>query len=40
MQVRKYGFSETTTDSNSLFNDDTTDAVVITTRHDSHAEFV
>ena len=37
---RKYGFSETTTDSNSLFNNDTTDAVVITTRHDSHADFV
>jgi predicted dehydrogenase/threonine dehydrogenase-like Zn-dependent dehydrogenase len=37
---RKYGFSETTTDSNHLFSDDTTDAVVITTRHNSHAEFV
>ena len=37
---RKYGFSETTTDSNSLFNNDTTDAVVITTRHDSHADLV
>jgi len=37
---RKYGFSETTTDSNYLFGDDTTDAVVITTRHNNHAEFV
>jgi predicted dehydrogenase len=37
---RKYGFSETTTDSNHLFSDDKTDAVVITTRHNSHAEFV
>ena len=37
---RKYGFSEATTDSNHLFSDDTTDAVVITTRHNTHAEFV
>ena len=37
---RKYGFSETTTDSDSLFSDDTTDAVVIATRHNSHAGFV
>ena len=37
---RIYGFSETTTNSNHLFSDDTTDAVVITTRHNSHAEFV
>ncbi len=37
---RKYGFLETTTDSNSLFNDVNTDGVVITTRHDSHANFV
>ena len=36
---RKYGFSETTTDSNRLFND-TSDAVVINTRHNSHAEFI
>ena len=36
----KYGFSETTTDSNRLFSDDATSAVVITTRHDSHTEFV
>lgn len=37
---RKYGFLETTTDSNSLFNDVNTDGIVITTRHDSHANFV
>ncbi len=37
---RKYGFSETTTDSNQLFSDDTTDAVVIATRHNNHADFV
>lgn len=37
---RKFGFSETTTDSNSFFSNDTTDAVVITTRHDSHADYV
>ena len=37
---RKYGFSETTTDSDSLFSDDTTDAVVIATQHNTHADFV
>jgi len=37
---RKYGFAETTTDSDRLFADVATDAVVITTRHDSHARFV
>jgi len=37
---QKYGFLETTTDSDHLFNDDTTDAVVIATRHNSHAGFV
>jgi len=37
---RKFGFAETTTDSNRLFADAETDAVVITTRHDSHAHFV
>ena len=37
---RKYGFSETTTDSNQLFSDVTTDAVVIATRHNNHADFV
>jgi predicted dehydrogenase/threonine dehydrogenase-like Zn-dependent dehydrogenase len=37
---RKFGFERTTTDSASLFSDAGTDAVVITTRHDSHAGFV
>jgi predicted dehydrogenase/threonine dehydrogenase-like Zn-dependent dehydrogenase len=37
---RKYGFDETTTDTNRLFTDAETRAVVITTQHDSHARFV
>lgn len=37
---RKYGFNETTTDTERLFADEATNAVVITTRHDSHARFV
>ncbi len=37
---RKYGFDETTTDTSRLFADETTNAVVITTRHDSHTRFV
>ena len=37
---RKFGFTETTTDSDRLFADEETDAVVITTRHNSHARFV
>lgn len=37
---RKFGFAETTTDADRLFVDPETDAVVITTRHDSHARFV
>jgi len=37
---RKYGFDETTTETNRLFADETTKAVVITTQHDSHARFV
>lgn len=37
---RKYGFAAATTDGESLFADKNTDAVVITTRHNSHAEFV
>ncbi len=36
---RKYGFEETTTDTDKLFTDAGTNAVVITTRHDSHAGF-
>ncbi len=37
---RKFGFDETTTDINRLFADRGTNAVVITTQHDSHAHFV
>ncbi len=37
---RKYGFEETTTDTNRLFARAETHAVVITTQHDSHARFV
>jgi len=37
---RKYGFTETTTDSKTLFVDENTDAVIVTTRHNSHANFV
>lgn len=37
---RKFGFAETTTDSDLLFADSATDAVVITTRHGNHARFV
>jgi predicted dehydrogenase len=37
---RKFDFDETTTDTNRLFSDVATNAVVITTQHDSHARFV
>lgn len=37
---RKFGFEETTTDVEHIFNDAAADAVVITTRHDTHGEFV
>jgi predicted dehydrogenase/threonine dehydrogenase-like Zn-dependent dehydrogenase len=37
---RKFGFVQTTTDTPTVFADGETDAVVITTRHDSHARFV
>ena len=37
---RKYGFVETTTDSDQLFNEANNDVVVIATRHDTHANFV
>lgn len=37
---RKYGFVEATTDTPSLFEDPRTNAIVITTRHDSHAHYV
>lgn len=38
--ARKFGFDSTTTDPERLFVDKDTDAVVITTQHDSHARFV
>ncbi|WP_133511692.1 bi-domain-containing oxidoreductase [Candidatus Thiosymbion oneisti] len=37
---RKFGFAETTTDTDRLFSNKELDAVVISTRHDSHARFV
>lgn len=37
---KKYGFEETTTDTDQLFVDPDVDALVISTRHDSHARFV
>ncbi len=37
--ARKFGFEQTTTDSASLLADAHTSALVITTRHDSHAKF-
>ena len=37
--ARKYGFEETTTDSDSIFLDSHTNAVAVTTRHDSHSEY-
>lgn len=37
---RKFGFEETTTDVGSILLDSKTDAVVITTRHNTHAEWV
>lgn len=37
---RKFGFDETTTETNRLFSDAATNAVVVTTQHDSHARFV
>jgi predicted dehydrogenase/threonine dehydrogenase-like Zn-dependent dehydrogenase len=37
---RKFGFEKTTTDNDSIFNEPRTDAIVITTRHNSHADFV
>jgi len=38
--ARKFGFEETTTDSDRVFADTQTDAIVVTTRHDTHAQFV
>lgn len=37
---KKFGFDETTTDTDKLFHDPSVDALVITTRHNSHAGFV
>lgn len=38
--ARKYRFDETTTDTKRIFEDSATNAVVISTQHDSHAHFV
>ena len=38
--ARKFGFEETTTDTDRLFADAETGAIIITTRHDSHAQYV
>lgn len=38
--ARKFGFTQTTTDTNAVFSDPATNTVVITTRHDSHARLV
>jgi predicted dehydrogenase/threonine dehydrogenase-like Zn-dependent dehydrogenase len=37
---RKFGFSSTSTDPESVLSDDSIDAIFIVTRHSSHAEFV
>ena len=37
---RRFGFAQSTTDTSSIFSDADTRAVVITTRHDSHARMV
>jgi predicted dehydrogenase/NADPH:quinone reductase-like Zn-dependent oxidoreductase len=37
---RKYGFESTTTDTDAIFADSEVNAVVVTTRHESHARFV
>ena len=37
---RKFGFAEATTDTAALLADPGTDAVVISTRHDNHADYV
>jgi predicted dehydrogenase len=38
--AKKHGFDETTTDTSKLFLDAAVDALVISTRHNSHARFV
>lgn len=37
--AQKFDFEKTTTDLDAIFNDETVDAVVIATHHDSHARF-
>ena len=37
---KKFGFSKTTTDEKTLFEDGETETIVIATRHNTHAEFV
>ena len=37
---RRHGFEQTTTDSSAVMSDPSIDAVVVTTRHDTHACFV
>jgi predicted dehydrogenase/threonine dehydrogenase-like Zn-dependent dehydrogenase len=37
---RKFGFAQTTTETNTVFEDVETEVIVITTRHDSHASLV
>lgn len=37
---RKFGFLQATTDADAVFTHDPVDAVVVTTRHDTHARFV
>ena len=37
---RKFGFSETTTDTSNLFESERINTIVVATRHDSHAGFV
>jgi predicted dehydrogenase/threonine dehydrogenase-like Zn-dependent dehydrogenase len=37
---RKFGFAEATTDTASLLTDPSVDAVVVCTRHDTHADYV
>ena len=37
---KKYGFEETTTDTDRMFRNEEINTLVVTTRHDSHARFV